>query len=72
MGPVVAIAYGTTIFDRKMVRLAWTNEIISLLFCILIGVILGACTGRVSYLCFSNLVIMQTDYSNSFRYLNFF
>jgi len=46
MGPVVAIAYGTTIFDRKMVRLAWTNEIISLLFCILIGVILGACTGR--------------------------
>lgn len=48
MGPVVALAYGTTILDRKMVRLAWTNELVSLLFCIVIGVIIGACTGVVS------------------------
>eukprot|EP00956_Cyclotella_meneghiniana_P042718 scaffold249306_cov73-Cyclotella_meneghiniana.AAC.5 len=45
MGPVVALAYGTTILDRKMVRMAWKNELLSLLICILIGVVIGACTG---------------------------
>ena len=48
MGPVVALAYGTTILDRKMVRMAWKNELLSLLICILIGVVIGACTGGVS------------------------
>lgn len=67
MGPVVAIAYGTTIYDRKMVRLGWINEIISLLFCILIGVIIGACTGWVSH-----VRETATIDSISFRNLNFF
>ena len=45
MGPVAAIAYGSTIFDRKLVRLAWTTELVSLLFCIFVGVVIGAITG---------------------------
>jgi hypothetical protein len=51
MGPVIALGYGTTISDRKMVWMAFKNEVISLLFCILIGVIIGACTGWVSCSC---------------------
>jgi hypothetical protein len=27
MGPVVALAYSTTILNRKMVRLAWANDL---------------------------------------------
>lgn len=42
MGPVVAIAYGTTICDRKMVKMGLINELISLVFCILMGVVVGA------------------------------
>eukprot|EP00804_Cyclotella_cryptica_P010100 CCRYP_019283-RA/>CCRYP_019283-RA protein AED:0.02 eAED:0.02 QI:571/1/1/1/0.66/0.5/4/1779/337 len=45
MGPVAAIAYGSTIFDRKLVRLAWTTELLSLFFCVVIGVVIGATTG---------------------------
>eukprot|EP00970_Alexandrium_tamarense_P011498 scaffold2510_cov215-Alexandrium_tamarense.AAC.4 len=48
MGPVVAIAYGWSIWDRKMVRLAWTNELLSLLFCVFIGAVIGAITGTTS------------------------
>ena len=50
MGPVVALGYGTTIYNRKMVWLALRNELISLVVCILVGVIIGACTGWVSIL----------------------
>lgn len=45
MGPVAAIAYGSTIFDRKLIRIAWTTELASLVFCILVGVVVGAITG---------------------------
>ena len=44
-GPVVGLAYGTTIRDWNLLRLSLRNECISLLFCIAIGVIVGACTG---------------------------
>ena len=50
MGPVIALGYVTTINDRHMVWMAFKNEMFSLLFCILIGVIIGACTGWVSQL----------------------
>jgi len=45
MGPVVGLAYGTTINDWNLVRLSLRNECISLLVCIIIGVIIGAITG---------------------------
>lgn len=45
MGPVVAVAYGITISDSKLVRKALQTELISLLFCIFIGALIGLCTG---------------------------
>ena len=45
MGPVVGLAYGTTINDWKLVRLSLRNECISLVFCIIMGVIVAAITG---------------------------
>lgn len=36
---------GSTIYDRKMMRMAWTNELVSLIVCVIVGVIIGACTG---------------------------
>lgn len=45
MGPVVGLAYGMTIHDWKLVRLSFRNEIISLVFCITIGVIIGVFCG---------------------------
>jgi hypothetical protein len=59
MGPVIALGYGTTISDRKMVWLALKNEVISLGFCILIGVIIGACTGWVSGSCNISEILLQ-------------
>lgn len=44
MGPVAGLAYGTTIRDWKLVRLAARTEIISLFFCVFIGAILAAST----------------------------
>jgi uncharacterized membrane protein len=48
MGPVVGLAYGTTINDWKLVRLSLRNECLSILFCIIIGVILAAITGATN------------------------
>lgn len=45
MGPVVGLAYGTTINDWKLVRLSLRNETISLIFCILVGFVIGSITG---------------------------
>lgn len=45
MGPVVGLAYGTTITDWKLVRHSLRSEGISLLFCILVGVIIAAICG---------------------------
>ena len=41
MGPVTAIAYGTSIGDLKMVRIAAITEAVSLAICILIGRIIS-------------------------------
>jgi uncharacterized hydrophobic protein (TIGR00271 family) len=46
MGPVVGLAYGTTICDWKMVRRSIRTECFSLMFCILVGAVLGAITGK--------------------------
>jgi uncharacterized hydrophobic protein (TIGR00271 family) len=46
MGPVVGLAYGTTIHDWKMVRRSIRTECFSLMFCILVGAVLGAITGK--------------------------
>eukprot|EP01082_Thalassiosira_pseudonana_P010082 g8968.t1 g8968 contig34:540966-542250(-) len=48
MGPVVAIAYGATIRDRVLIRKALMNEMVSLLFCILVGAIIGGITGTTN------------------------
>ena len=45
MGPVVGLAYGTTINDWKLVRRSLRNELICLAFCILMGVLIAAITG---------------------------
>ena len=45
MGPVVGLAYGSTINDWKMVRRAMRTEFFSLLFCILLGAVIGAMSG---------------------------
>jgi len=42
MGPVTAIAYGISIGDFKMVRMALVTEVVSLIICIVIGLIFGA------------------------------
>ena len=73
MGPVVAMAYGTTIFDRKMVHLAMTNELVSLLCCILVGVVVGACTGMVSLgvLAMQIHSILYIQYNNTSSFHNY-
>jgi uncharacterized hydrophobic protein (TIGR00271 family) len=45
MGPVVGIAYGATIWDWRLCRTALKTDVASLVFCILVGVIIGACCG---------------------------
>lgn len=45
MGPVVGLAYGTTIKDWQLVRLSLRNECLSLLFCIIVGMTIAAITG---------------------------
>jgi len=42
MGPVTAIAYGISIGDFKMVRMGLVTEVVSLIICIVIGLIFGA------------------------------
>jgi len=50
MGPVVGLAYGTSICDWKLVRRSLRNECISLCFCIVIGVVIGGITGNISWI----------------------
>mmetsp|Transcript_11177 Transcript_11177/g.26489 ORF Transcript_11177/g.26489 Transcript_11177/m.26489 type:complete len:545 (+) Transcript_11177:51-1685(+) len=45
MGPVVGIAYGATINDPNMVKIALRTECVSLAVCIGIGGLIGFCTG---------------------------
>jgi uncharacterized hydrophobic protein (TIGR00271 family) len=45
MGPVVGMAYGTTIRDFTMVKISVRNECGSLIFCIIVGAIVGAIAG---------------------------
>jgi uncharacterized membrane protein len=45
MGPVVGLAYGTTICDWKMVKRSIRTECFSLIFCILVGMVIGAIAG---------------------------
>jgi uncharacterized hydrophobic protein (TIGR00271 family) len=45
MGPVVGLAYGTTICDWNMVKRSIRTECFSLMFCILVGAVIGAVTG---------------------------
>ena len=48
MGPVVGIAYGGTICDFRLVKRAAINEILSIVFCIFMGMIIGLITGLTS------------------------
>uniref|UniRef100_A0A7S4EMT1 TIGR00341 family protein n=1 Tax=Pseudo-nitzschia australis TaxID=44445 RepID=A0A7S4EMT1_9STRA len=43
MGPVTATAYGISIGDFKMVRMAMFTELVSLCVCILMGLMIAAC-----------------------------
>lgn len=45
MGPVVGLAYGTTINDWKLVRRSFMVEMISLAFCIVVGFVIGGICG---------------------------
>jgi Domain of unknown function (DUF389) len=45
MGPVVGLAYGSTIHDWKLVRKSLIVEFISLFFCIVMGMLLASVTG---------------------------
>jgi uncharacterized membrane protein len=44
MGPVTAIAYGISIGDYKMVRIGLITEVVSIIICIVIGLI---CAGAM-------------------------
>jgi uncharacterized hydrophobic protein (TIGR00271 family) len=48
MGPVVGLAYGTTISDWKLVRRSLRNETICLAFCIIMGTVIAGITGPTS------------------------
>jgi uncharacterized hydrophobic protein (TIGR00271 family) len=48
MGPVIGLAYGTTIGDWKLVRLSLRNELICLVFCIVVGMIIAGALGPTS------------------------
>jgi uncharacterized hydrophobic protein (TIGR00271 family) len=43
MGPVVGMAYANTICDYKMFRIALTTEIISIIVCIIVGLVTAGC-----------------------------
>ena len=43
MGPVTAIAYGITIGDWKMVRMATITEVVSLAVCLICGILIALC-----------------------------
>ena len=43
MGPVVGMAYANTIYDYKMFRIGCCTELLSLMICIVTGVIVAAC-----------------------------
>lgn len=45
MGPVVGLAYGTTIGDRKLFIKSFRNECISLVVCVIIGMVIACFTG---------------------------
>ena len=45
MGPVVGMAYGATIHDFRLFKRALFTETLSLIFCVVIGMILGLCMG---------------------------
>jgi uncharacterized membrane protein len=44
MGPVTAISYGISIGDYKMVRMAFVTEVSSLCLCIVVGIVVAACS----------------------------
>lgn len=48
MGPVVGLAYGTSISDWKLVRRSLRNETICLAFCIIMGMVVASITGPTS------------------------
>jgi uncharacterized hydrophobic protein (TIGR00271 family) len=48
MGPVVGLGYGTCIHDWQMVRHSFRSECLSLVFCVVVGGIVGAITGPTS------------------------
>jgi len=54
------MAYGSTICDWKLVKLSAFNEIVSLIFCVAVGVVIGAITGK-------NIVGRITCWENSFH-----
>jgi uncharacterized hydrophobic protein (TIGR00271 family) len=45
MGPVVGMAYGATIHDWRLFRTAFRTEILSLVFCVVTGALVAACSG---------------------------
>jgi uncharacterized membrane protein len=48
IGPCIGLGYGTIIWNWALVRKSLRNECISLLFCIAMGMVIGACTGWTS------------------------
>ena len=48
MGPVIGLAYGTTIHDWSMVKRAMWVEFASLVICIVMGALIGLVTGPTS------------------------
>jgi len=43
MGPVLGMAYGLIIQDVPLIKRSMKNEILSVLLCIVLGLIIGAC-----------------------------
>mmetsp|Transcript_14594 Transcript_14594/g.19203 ORF Transcript_14594/g.19203 Transcript_14594/m.19203 type:complete len:582 (-) Transcript_14594:7-1752(-) len=41
MGPILAFTFGTTIRNKKLIQIGLRNELVSLLLCVVVGVVIG-------------------------------
>ena len=44
MGPVIGMAYGFFVWDWPLIKRSLKNELLSILLCVIFGLIIGSCT----------------------------
>lgn len=55
MGPVMGMAYGATILDFKLFRIAFVTELVSLLACIFVGAFVSICMCPLTHLVYDKM-----------------